>query len=46
MVNTAPLLAMWHKFVSVLGMGAGIILGYAAGRPVKRRIIRKWAKRP
>jgi len=45
MINTAPLLALLTEFEHLVALCAGVILGYAAGRPVKRRIIRKWAMR-
>jgi len=43
MVNTVAIGAMIAQLEHALALGLAIIGGYAAGRPVKRAIIRKWS---
>jgi len=45
MVNTVAVGAMVAQLEHAVALGLAIVGGYAAGRPVKRSIIRKWAKR-
>jgi len=45
MVNTAALAGLWLMVWHVSALGLAIILGTAAGRPLRRRVIRRWVRR-
>lgn len=44
MINTAPLLGLFHELINLTGACTGTVLAALIGLPVRRRIIRKWSK--
>ena len=45
MVNTAPLIALGHNFMALVGLSGGAIWASLVGLPIRKRIIRRWARR-